>query len=87
MNELENEALDHDDYEKVYQDYKKLSNADILIKKINESKNLIESDNSININSLLSDVNKNLEDIRNIDENSDDFLLLRQNTLQIYNFE
>ena len=43
VNELENEALDHDDYEKVYQDYKKLSNADILIKKINESKNLIES--------------------------------------------
>lgn len=74
VNELENEALDHDDYEKVYQDYKKLSNADILIKKINESKNLIESDNSININSLLSDVNKNLEDIRNIDENSDDLL-------------
>ena len=70
VNELENEALDVDDYEKIYQDYKKLSNADILIKKITECKNLIESENNINISSLLSDMNKNLDDIKNIDINT-----------------
>jgi len=71
VNELENEALEADDYEKIYQDYKKLSNADILIKKIAECKNLIESENNINISSLLSDMNKNLEDIKNVDINAD----------------
>ncbi len=71
INELENEALDTDDYEKMYQDYKKLSNADILIKKISECKNLIESENNINISSLLSSMNKNLEDIKDLDINSD----------------
>ena len=71
VNELENEAIEADDYEKIYQDYKKLSNADILIKKISECKNLIESENNINISSLLSDMNKNLEDIKNVDINAD----------------
>ena len=71
VNELENEALEAVDYEKIYQDYKKLSNADILIKKITECKNLIESENNINISSLLSDMYKNLEDIKNVDINAD----------------
>ena len=70
VNELENEALDPDEYEKIYQNYKKLSNADILIKKILECKNLIESENNINISSLLSNMNKSLEDIKNIDINT-----------------
>ena len=71
VSELENEVLEADDYEKIYQEYKKLSNADILLKKIAECKNLIESENNININSLLSDMNKNLEYIKNVDINAD----------------
>jgi DNA repair protein RecN (Recombination protein N) len=72
VKELENEVLEPDDYEKIYEDYRKLSNADILINKINQCKSLIESENNLNISSLLSDVNKNLEDIKNIDKNTDD---------------
>ena len=72
IKELENEALEPEDYEKIYQDYKKLSNSEILIKKINECKNLIENENNLNISSMLSDVNKNLEDINNIDSNIND---------------
>ena len=72
IKELENEALEPEDYEKIYQDYKKLSNSEILIKKINECKNLIENENNLNISSMLSDVNKNLEDIKNIDSNIND---------------
>ena len=60
VKELENEVLEPDDYEKIYEDYRKLSNADILINKINQCKSLIESENNLNISSLLSDVNKNL---------------------------
>ena len=71
VNELENEALDSSDYEKIYQDYKKLSNADILIKKISECRNLIEGENNINISSLLSNMNKSLNDIKDIDINTD----------------
>ena len=71
VNELENEALDSSDYEKIYQDYKKLSNADILIKKISECRNLIEGENNINISSLLSNMNKSLNDIKDIDIKTD----------------
>ena len=71
VNELENEALDSSDYEKIYQDYKKLSNADILIKKISECRNLIEGEHNINISSLLSNMNKSLNDIKDIDINTD----------------
>ena len=72
IKELENEALEPEDYEKIYQDYTKLSNSELLIKKINECKNLIENENNLNISSMLSDVNKNLEDIKNIDSNIND---------------
>jgi len=71
VNELENEALDSSDYEKIYQDYKKLSNADILIKKISECRNLIEGEHNINISSLLSNMNKSLNDIKDIDIKTD----------------
>ena len=71
VNELENEALDSSDYEKIYQDYKKLSNADILIKKISECRNLIEGENNINISSLLSNMNKSLNYIKDIDIKTD----------------
>ena len=74
INELEKEALDPDDYEKIYQEYKKLSNADILIKKINECKNLIENENNIGINSFLSNLNKSLEDIKSIDGDTNNIL-------------
>ncbi len=74
VNELESEALNPDDYEKIYQDYKKLSNADILLKKVNECKNVIENENNASISSLLSDLNKNLDDIENIDTSIDSIL-------------
>ena len=74
VNELENEALDPQDYEKIYKEYKKLSNADILIKKINECKSLIKDENNISINLLLSNLNKSLESIRSIDEGTNNIL-------------
>ena len=71
VKELENEVLEPDDYEKIYEDYRKLSNADILINKINQCKSLIESENNLNISSLLSNMNKSLNDIKDIDIKTD----------------
>ena len=74
IKELQDEVLDDAEYEKISEEFKKLSNADLLINKINECKEILESENSIDIYSLLSSINKNLEEIRNIDENSKDIL-------------
>ena len=74
INELENEAIDPIDYKKLSEEFKKLSNSDLINNKLYECKNLIENDENIDINSMLSNINKNLEEIKNIDESSSEIL-------------
>lgn len=81
IKELEYEAIDPIDYEKLSEEFKKLSNSDLINNKLFECKNLIENDGDISINSLLSNINKNLEEIRNIDKNSDEILSININIL------
>ena len=70
IKELEELALDPVEYEKISEEFKKLNNADFLNMKIDECKNLLESDNNGDIYSLFSHINKNLEEICGIDENA-----------------
>ena len=74
IKELENEAIDPIDYKKLSEEFKKLSNSDLINNKLYECKNLIENDENIDINSMLSNINKNLEEIKNIDESSSEIL-------------
>ncbi|MBT7542780.1 MAG: DNA repair protein RecN [Gammaproteobacteria bacterium] len=70
IKQLEELALDPVEYEKISEEFKKLNNADFLNIKIDECKNLLESDNNGDIYSLFSHINKNLEEISGIDENA-----------------
>ena len=74
IKELENEAIDPIDYKKLSEEFKKLSNSDLINNKLYECKNLIENDENTDINSMLSNINKNLEEIKNIDESSSEIL-------------
>ena len=74
IKELQDEVLESSEYEKISEEFKKLSNADFLLNKINECKDILESENNVDIYTLLSSVNKNLEDIKNIDESSKELL-------------
>ncbi len=74
IKELENEAINPIDYEKLSEEFKKLSNSDLINNRLYECKNLIENDSNMDINSSLSKINKNLEEIKNIDEGSNEIL-------------
>ena len=74
IKELENEVIDPIDYENLSEEFKKLSNSDLINNKLYECKNLIENDSNVDINTLLSKINKNLEEIKNIDEDSNKIL-------------
>ena len=67
VSELEQNSIQSDEYDEMFQEYKRLSNALTLKNKINECKDMIRSENNIDISSFLSNVNKALEDINNID--------------------
>ena len=83
IKELEGIVLDQKEYEQISEEFKKLNNADFLNIKVDECKNLLESDNSNDIYSLFSLINKNLEEINGIDESSKNILDLNLEALEI----
>jgi len=68
IEELEDEALEPNDYDMLSEEFQKLSNSDFLNKKIDECKSLLENENNNDIYTQLSRINKNLEEIIKIDE-------------------
>ena len=83
IKELESIVLDKKEYEQISEEFKKLNNADFLNIKVDECKNLLESDNNNDIYSLLSIVNKNLQEINVIDESSKNILDANLEALEI----
>ena len=72
IKELSDEVLEPIEYESLSEEYKKLSNSEFLMNKVKECENMLENDNNADIKSLLSLINRNLEEIQNIDENTQD---------------
>ena len=86
VSELEQNSIQSDEYDEMFQEYKRLSNALTLKNKINECKDMIRSENNIDISSFLSNVNKALEDINNIDTTSEELLSININILDQVEF-
>ncbi len=72
IKELSDEVIKPIAYESLSEEYKKLSNSEFLMNKVKECENMLENDNNSDIKSLLSLINRNLEEIQNIDENTQD---------------
>ncbi len=70
IKELSDEVMEPSEYENLSEEFKRLSNSKFLNNKVKECENIIENDNNSDIYSLLSIINKNLEEIQNIDENT-----------------
>ena len=81
IEELETEALEPNDYNLLSEEFQKLSNSDFLNKKIDECKSFLENENSNDIYTQLSRINKNLEEIIKIDEKCNDCLDLNTGIL------
>lgn len=74
IKELENEVIDAEEYNKISEEYKKLSNSEILKNKVYQCLDIIENTSEQDITSMLSNINKNLIDINNIDQNANNLL-------------
>ena len=79
VHELQEDVIDSESYDKLSEEFNKLNNSEQLVNNAKECLNIIESDESYNISSQLSQLNKNLEEIRKIDESSNE--ILNQNVI------
>ncbi len=86
INELEQNCVESEEYDEMFEEYKRLSNALALKNKIIECKDMIRSDNNIDLNSFLSNVNKVLEDVNNIDASAEELLSININILDQVEF-
>ena len=74
INELQEYVISEEDYNKLSEEFNKLNNSEYLINKTKECINILTGDESLNISSQLSVINKNLEDLGRIDQNFNDIL-------------
>ena len=74
INELQDDTIDSKSYDKLSDEFNKLNNSEQLINKTRECLNIIEGDDGYSVNSQLSQLNKNLEDIVKIDDSSSEIL-------------
>ena len=74
INELQDDTIDSESYDKLSDEFNKLNNSEQLINKTRECLNIIEGDDGYSVNSQLSQLNKNLEDIVKIDDSSSEIL-------------
>ena len=74
INELQDDTIDSESYDKLSDEFNKLNNSEQLINKTRECLNIIEGDDGYSVNTQLSHLNKNLEDIVKIDDSSSEIL-------------
>ncbi len=74
IKELENVVMENEEYNKILEEYKKLSNSEALKNKVYQCLDIIENSSEQDLTSMLSNINKNLIDINKIDQNTNNLL-------------